>query len=132
MSSMNSRNRAYSYNMALPHFQYAAALFKDSNQFFKHYVSTYERGETSMENCHNTAHNNLQRFMSDSSFSITHLIFYLYHSWIDLALETKARMIRSSNSSESEYEAARDYMGNYKYYSILNQVVNDRERITWG
>ena len=44
MSRMNSRNRAYSYNMALPHFQYAAALFKDSNQFFKHYVSTYERG----------------------------------------------------------------------------------------
>ena len=85
-----------------------------------------------MENCHNTAHNNLQRFMSDSSFSITHLIFYLYHSWIDLALETKARMIRSSNRSESEYEAAQDYMGNYKYYSILNQVVNDRERITWG
>ena len=70
--------------------------------------------------------------MNDSSFSITNMLFYLYHSWIDLALETKARLIRQSDRSQIEYEEARDYMGNLKNYSILNQVVNSREPITWG
>ena len=128
----SSRNRAYSYNLALPHFQYALALFKDSNQFLKHYATTATRYETSMEFCHNTAHDNLHRFMSDSAFSITHPIFFLFHSWIDLALETKARLVRNSDRSDSEYEKAKDYLDDYKSYSILNQVVNNQAPIKWG
>lgn len=31
-------------------------------------------------------HNNLQLIMSDAQISITNMLFFLYHGWIDLAL----------------------------------------------
>ena len=87
MNLSSQRTRAYTFNKALPHFQYAQALFKESNHFFRNYVSTYNQHyENSMENCHNTMHNNLQRFMADAQLSITHPIFFMFHSWMDLAL----------------------------------------------
>ena len=46
-------------------------------------------------------HNNLQRFMSDSQLSITHPVFFMFHSWMDLALETKARKVRTESLSNS-------------------------------
>lgn len=51
-----------------------------------------------MEMSHNTMHNNLQLFMSDSQLSITNPIFFLYHSWIDYQLELKIRTIRTNPS----------------------------------
>ena len=30
--------------------------------------------------------------MMDSSYSLSHLVFYLYHGWIDAMLEMKLRM----------------------------------------
>lgn len=76
--------KAYSYNKALPHFQFAQALFKKSNQYVRDYISTQgQYPENSMENAHNTMHNIMQLFMSDSQLSITNPIFFLFHSWID-------------------------------------------------
>jgi len=127
------RTRAYTYNKAVPHFQYAYSLFKESNSFLRNYVSTYNQHyENSMENVHNTMHNNLQRFMSDAQLSITHPVFFMYHSWIDLALETKARMVRNSNRSRGEYNSTRGLLDNVKFYSILNQVVSRDRPITFG
>lgn len=98
--SSSSRTRSYAYNKGLPHFQYAYALYKEPNTFFRNYISTFDQNyENSLENCHNTMHNNLQRFMSDAQLSITHPLFFLYHSWIDLALETKIRMVRAGPNS---------------------------------
>ena len=70
--------------------------------------------------------------MSDSAFSITHPIFFLFHSWIDLALETKARMVRNSDRNSAEYENAKDYLDDYKSFSLLNQVVDSENSIKWG
>ena len=133
LHSQAHRTRSYTYNKALPHFQYAQALFKESNYFFQNYVSTYNQHyENSVENCHNTMHNNLQRFMSDSQLSITHPVFFMFHSWMDLALETKARMVRKGNNSRVEFRRTQDFMENIKFYSLLNQVANDRAPITWA
>lgn len=111
MKTNFAKTRAYAYNKALPHFQYAYSLFKEPNTFFRNYISTYNQNyENSMENCHNTMHNNLQRFMSDAQLSITHPIFFLFHSWCDLALETKIRMVRQSDRSASEYKSAKHYL----------------------
>ena len=43
LNSQAHRTRSYTYNKALPHFQYAQALFKESNYFFQNYVSTYNQ-----------------------------------------------------------------------------------------
>ncbi len=86
MLSAQNSIYAYTYNKALPHFQFAYALYKQSNVFIKDYISTSSNPENSMEKSHNTMHNNLQLFMSDSQLSITNPIFFLYHSWIDYEL----------------------------------------------
>jgi hypothetical protein len=133
MKTNLAKTRSYAYNKALPHFQYAYALFKEPNTFFRNYISTYNQAyDNSMENSHNTIHNNLQRFMSDSQLSITHPIFFLFHSWVDLALETKVRMIRNSPRNDMEYQRAKQYLNNIKPYSILNQVVTKDKGITLG
>ena len=95
-----SQTQSYPYNKTLPHFQYSYSLFKRSNTFIKNYISTYNQAyDNSLENCHNYMHNNLQLFMSDAQISITNLLFFLYHAWIDLALETKIRMIRTTDAN---------------------------------
>lgn len=94
--------RALTYNRSLPHYQFAYALYKKSNIFIKDYVSTQSLNpDNSMEKAHNTMHNLLQLFMSDSQLSITNPLFFLFHSWIDYMLEVKIRMIRTSSDSKS-------------------------------
>ena len=133
MKTSFAKTRAYAYNKVLPHFQYAYSLFKEPNTFFRNYISTFNQAyDNSMENSHNTIHNNLQRFMSDAQLSITHPIFFLFHSWVDLALETKIRMIRNSPKNAMEYRMAKLYLSNIKAYSILNQVVSKDRPITLG
>jgi hypothetical protein len=123
LSRQNSIN-AYTYNKALPHFQFAYALYKQSNVFVKDYISTQSiNPDNSMERSHNTMHNIMQLFMSDSQLSITNPIFFLYHSWIDFELELKIRMIRNSTNSKTEYNYAKTYLDNrIKPSSILDQV----------
>ena len=77
-------------------------------------------------------HNNLQLFMSDSQLSITNLIFFLYHSWIDLALETKIRMIRNSDISQAELVNTNQFLDNIKEASVLDQPSGTPGNITYG
>jgi len=80
------------YNTLLPHYQFAYAYAKSEKSFIGSYlggVSTasvntdYQR---KMEQSHNTMHNNSCFIMSDPNFSLTNLIFFPYHSWIDYQL----------------------------------------------
>lgn len=41
--SSSSRTRSYAYNKGLPHFQYAYALYKEPNTFFRNYISTFDQ-----------------------------------------------------------------------------------------
>ena len=54
-----------------------------------------------IERSHNQMHNNLLFSMSDAQFSITNLLFHIYHSWIDVQLEMKIRL-------DDDYNVARD------------------------
>ena len=133
MNSLSGQTLALAYNRMLPHYQYAYALFKSSNGFLKNYVSTYNQNyENSFENAHNTIHNSLQLFMSDSQLSITNPLFFLYHSWIDLALETKIRLIRTSEQNSKEAQATRQFLDNIKPNSVLDQVTTPTGPITYG
>jgi hypothetical protein len=117
--------KAYTYNKALPHFQFAYSLYKKSNVFIKDYISTQSINiENSMEKSHNTMHNLLQLFMSDSQISITNPIFFLYHAWIDYQLEVKIRMIRTSpTSNKAEYSYTKSFLDTrIKPFSVLDQV----------
>ena len=49
----------------------------------------------SMETSHDQMHDYLQCIMNNAVYSLSNLVFFLYHSWIDLELEIKTRMIRS-------------------------------------
>ena len=115
------------HNMSLPHFQYARALLKTDTHFFPGYVSTFDTsGENSMEKCHNTTHNNMMFFMRDATYSICNILFFIYHSWIDLALETKARLIRNDPRQNSkQYDLAKDFLNKPKPENPLNKIGND-------
>ena len=41
-------------------------------------------------------------------------------------------MVRNSSRNDSEYRHARNFMGNVKFYSILNQVVRRNGPVTYG
>jgi hypothetical protein len=71
------------YNENLPHYQYAHALFNNMSEFFL-------KGK-SIERSHNAMHNNHSFILDDGSFSVTNLLFYSYHSWIDAMAEFKLR-----------------------------------------
>lgn len=132
------QEKANTHNKTLPHYQYARALLKKGTNFFPDYVSTYNSsGENSMEKCHNTMHNNMQFFLIDGEFSITNTIFFLFHSWIDLALETRIRMIRSNTEeSQQEFYYADQYLNKPKPPSILDifskECSQRSSKIKWG
>jgi len=88
-----------------------------------------------MENVHNNCHNNMMYFMRDSMFSICNLLFFVYHSWIDLALETKARLIRADPNptvSYGQYKSAKNFLEEPKPEKGLNKVGNDGNlQIAW-
>ncbi len=68
-----------SYNNILPHVQYARTLKPSLN--FKDFLQ-----DNSMESSHNSMHNNFGPILNNSVYSITSLIFFPYHSWIDAQL----------------------------------------------
>lgn len=117
-------SKAMIYNNLLPHYQYAYSLLKEGTNFMPDFVTTNNGGNTekSMQVLHNMAHNNLSIFMSDAAFSITNLFFFLYHSWIDLALETKIRLIRQDpKENRKQLKATNDYLNQIKPKTTLDQ-----------
>lgn len=55
-------------------------------------------GANYAEGSHNTMHNNFGTVLNNSVYSVTSLVFYPYHSWIDAQVEMKIR--KSSNNKE--------------------------------
>jgi len=70
--------------------------------------------------------------MSDSQLSITNPLFFIYHSWIDLALETKIRMIRNSNNNQAELLNTSQYLDQIKDPSVLDQPSGDPGSISYA
>jgi hypothetical protein len=71
-----------SYNLQLPHYQFASSIF-DPNVDFKTFLLFPQKG---FEVSHNTMHNNFGPILNDATFSITSLVFFPYHIWIDAQL----------------------------------------------
>jgi hypothetical protein len=44
-------------------------------------------------------HNNMHFSMMDDNYSISNLLFLLYHSWIDIQLEMKIRMCNNRDEA---------------------------------
>lgn len=57
---------------------------------------------------HNFMHNNFGFILMDSVFSVTSLIFYPYHSWIDLQMELKIR--RTNAEGSAGFESIRKFL----------------------
>jgi hypothetical protein len=79
------------YNNFLPHYQLGYALYHEDYQSLADYLDP-TTGK-SLERSHNTMHNNMHFIMMDDNYSLTNLVFFLYHSWIDAQLEMKIRMV---------------------------------------
>ena len=71
-----TNNYRNSYNEILPHIQYAQTLLPTLK--FKDFLIN-----KSLEVSHNTMHNNFGLILQNPVYSITSLIFFPYHSWID-------------------------------------------------
>lgn len=78
------------YNQMLPHYQLGYALLNQQFASLLDYIDP--TSGKAIENSHNTMHNNMHFSMIDGNFSLTNLMFFCYHSWIDLQLEMKIRM----------------------------------------
>lgn len=49
-------------------------------------------------------HNNFNYILSDAAFSVTSLLFWTYHSWIDLQIEFKMRRANApGNTTDYDY-----------------------------
>lgn len=72
--------------MTFPHYQYAYALFAYN---MKNFVEG--TGYKGVQRSHNTMHNNFGYIMQDAAYSVTTLLFYTYHSWIDAMIQFKIR-----------------------------------------
>ncbi len=89
------KDYAANYNFQLPHYQYAYALFaKDMKGFLQ------PKDERGVELSHNTMHNNFGYLLQDATYSVTSLLFYPYHSWIDAMIQFK---IRRSTKEDIHY-----------------------------
>jgi hypothetical protein len=62
-------------------------------------------------------HNNFGFILSNPVFSVSCLMFYPYHSWIDAMLEMK---LRRSNQSKGDVESLRSTLNN-KYTALVTQ-----------
>jgi hypothetical protein len=77
---------AMSYNMMIPHYQFAYALF---NTNLKTFIEDWRIG---LELSHDYEHDLFRSILNDPSFSVTTFLFWPYHSWIDAQIEIKLRM----------------------------------------
>lgn len=65
------------YNMLVPHYQYGYALF---NNTMKEFLEDWTIG---VELSHDYEHDLFRLILNDGSFSVTSLLFWPYHSWVD-------------------------------------------------
>ena len=100
------------YNNFMPHYQLGYALYYNDFLSLVDYLNP--TSGKSLERPHNTMHNNMHFSMMDDNFSLTNVVFFLYHGWIDVMLEMKIRMC--DNTTEG-----------YKMYQYLNTESNREE-----
>jgi hypothetical protein len=79
-----------SYNSTLPHYVFCQGL--DKTVSFSQFLLN-----SGFEGSHAIMHNNFGPILHNPVFSITSLIFFPYHIWIDTQLEIK---IRQANRSD--------------------------------
>lgn len=88
----------------LPYYQLGYALYNET-YFSKltEFMSPKHDSATGFERSHNTMHNNFFFCMTDANLSITNLMFYCFHSWVDLSYELKARSNRDQGVEVKRY-----------------------------
>ena len=72
------------YNERLPHYQIGYAIYSQATERFNKYLDP--KVATNNERSHNTMHNMAFFSMIDGNFSLLNLMFFPYHSWIDIQL----------------------------------------------
>lgn len=100
-------NQQQSYNTFLPHYVFALALFKSS---LKGFLTNEDAvgGEAS----HGMMHLWLGSVLDHGSFSITSLLFFPYHGWIDAQVEIA---IRRGNLNSYTYSDIQKYIDGKSY-----------------
>ena len=88
-----------SYNEVLPHYCLGLSLFTSDNSDFIQYLESYNA--FGLERSHDFMHSRLHFSMSDSRFSISNLLFYMFHSWIDVQVEMKLRSCNTPKQADS-------------------------------
>lgn len=91
--SPHNRIKAQLYNNNLPHYQVANAYFNDEKDDFLSFLTDTNKVSPDFEASHNCIHNYNHYLMKDANFSICNLVFFAYHSYIDMALELKIREV---------------------------------------
>jgi hypothetical protein len=86
---MGLRLDKVNYNNMLPHYQIGYALLNERFNDYVEYLAPYTG--KSNERSHATMHNKLHFSMADGLYSLTNLMFFPYHTWIDVQIEMKLR-----------------------------------------
>ena len=74
----------------MPHYRVGYALYNYKNNRLSEFLLGPTGG--GLEAPHAIMHNNMHFSMNHGLFSITNLMFFPYHSWIDAMLEMKIRL----------------------------------------
>lgn len=77
------------------------------------------------ERSHNYMHNNLRVILNDGTYSVTSLLFWPYHSWIDAQVEIKIRRSNAAGKADYDYmfkalneEFTKAFPTNIEYFSL--------------
>lgn len=73
-----------------------------------------------MENPHNFMHNYQTQLMSDAHLSPSNPIFFAYHSFIDIMLEIKVKLINNDEDPSGEKNAAQ--LASISVDDFMNQM----------
>ena len=68
---------------------------------------------------HATMHNHLHFTMVDGNFSLSNLLFFPYHSWIDIQLEMKLRMCNYESQAKKMAKRLHSYSNREEYFDPL-------------
>jgi hypothetical protein len=77
-------------------------------------------------------HNNMHFSMVDGNFSLTHLMFFPYHSWIDVMLEMKIRQCDTPQQANNLYKKLNESKKVKQRFDPLLDDCEDRSCKTLG
>ena len=88
---------SYVYNSVIPHYQLAASLFSPNTADLLSYLNYKKLG---YEIPHNYLHSVQKGIFLDGAFSLSYILFFPFHSWIDAMLEFRLRKDQVSSASK--------------------------------